>query len=556
MPTSPRRAAVRAPRPDSAAQLREIGYHPLAAAVLATRGFAKPEDIAPGLPDLAVPDGSPAHAAARLVAAAIEANERICVIGDYDADGVCATALAKLALDSLGADARWLLSDPDYDERSLDPALVDRASQDGAKLIVTVDGGVSAHPGAARAKELGVRVVVTDHHPPEDGKVVDAAAVVNPHLEGCGLPAAEICGTAVAYILFKEVFRLRASEHSIDRYLDLVAVATMTDVMPLDQPINRGIAIAGIDRIRKRRCRPAIQAMIGRDIDFCPFRDLNFRIGPMLNSARRMHRTEIAMQALLANDIGEARALANELKATNRDRRIKSQQMLEDALALLAEDGEPGAGIVLHSPAWDAGLVGITASQLAGRHGVPAAVLCSDDVGTRGSMRSTAAVPLDMVMEEVCRADSELVQRWGGHRAAAGVRLRGPVERFRELFAAACAKHGGPAAGSRDEIAVDAEPSLAELGDGSIEQFDDLPWGKEEMPAPLFVNTFRVISCQPTRARNGYNYRLGLEGAELFGWGREDLEGEAEARLVYATSLDSRNDGDLPFVAVQARLPA
>ena len=544
---------MREHRADFAAQLQEMGYHPLATRVLASRNFTSADAIAPAMPDLAVAADSAAGRAAQLVADAIGANERICVIGDYDADGVCATALAKLALDSLEAEADWLVSHPDYEERSLDPKLVDEASAQGAKLIITVDGGVSAHAGMARARELGLRVVVTDHHPPEGGKAVEADAVVDPHLEGSGLPAQGLCGTVVAYILFKEVYRLRAAAQKIDRYLDLAAVATMTDVMPLDSAVNRGIVIAGIDRIRKRRCLPALQAILGRNLDDCPFRDLNYRIGPMLNSARRMGRTKVAVEALLARDVGTARSFINELKATNMERRQSSQKMLHEARKAL-EGAEDLTAIVLHDSNWNAGLVGITASQLASSFNVPAAILCTDEIATRGSMRSTAAVPLDEVMEAVSKEDPDLIARWGGHRAAAGVRLNGTVERFRELFAAACAKYGSVA--SRGELKVDAEPGLAELKDGSIAQLDDLPWGKEEMPAPLFVNTFTLNSCRPTKAGNGFNYRLDLEGQEIAGWGRDDLgRGGAQVRLVYNAGLDSRSDDDLPFINTRQVLP-
>ena len=527
-------------------ELKNIGYFPLAANTLASRNFDDLESIAPDLVDLKVAEDSTAAKAAKYIAQAVAEKKHICVIGDYDADGICATTLMKLALDALGANVSWLVSLPDYPERCLDPILIEKAKERDTDLIISVDGGTSAVAGITKAKELNIPVIVTDHHLVEQSGVVDAEFVVNPHLEGSGLPAKEICGTVVAYILIKEVFRCAASNLSADRYLDLAAIATLTDVMPLNNAINRSIAVSGIDLIRKGRCRPAIKALFGYNLDSCSFRNINFLIGPMLNSARRMKKTPKAMHTLLADDMRTARRFVSELKAINRDRKIVSSKMIVEARELIEDTNAPA--YVLYKEDWDANLVGIIASYVASNFKAPCVALCTDKLGTRGSMRSVKGISIQEVMNEIANNNPNVIERCGGHDSAAGVKLAAGVDEFRELFVAGC-KSKSVSETKDTDIYVDANPKIADLTDGSIEQLDDLPWGKDEMPVPTFYNTFKVVECNESRNGNGYILKLELDGEVLSGWNRSQIgETNKEVKLVYTASTDQRNYG-LPFIS-------
>ena len=531
---------------EAAARLCDSGYKPLVARVLAARGINEPDDIQMNMCDLPGIKGGSAEKAATLLAEKSMLDKKWCILGDYDADGMCSTALAKLTLDALGVESDWLLSHRDHSQRSVDPSMVKKAKDMGAKVIITVDGGTNSAESIALAKELGMTVVITDHHPLSiNGKIPDADAIVNPQLDGNGLPSAGMCGTVVMLALARELFRKTGSKHRAGKFIDLAAIATMTDVMPMDDRFNRSVVMAGIDSIRKGRCRPAIKAILGVRYPYCYPSDLNFQIGPMLNSAHRISNAELGVKALLADDIATARRLADELSHLNRERRLHSSRIYEEADALLL--GFAGHGAVAFNASWNPSIMGLVANKLVDKLRVPVAMLCEHEGVVRGSMRSVSHVSLLDVLDGVQSDSPDLLGECGGHPYAAGVRLNGTVERFRELFDSHCERLANQGSAARP-LMVDGSPTVEELSDGSVRQLNEIPWGHDEFPKPRFEGRFTVLSSKPTRRGNGFFHELELDGTVVKSYHSQIIgKPGTTIQMSYSVSADNAN-ANMPFI--------
>lgn len=532
---------------EAARRLAGGGYTPLVARVLAARGISEPDDISFDICNLPGVDGGEAARAAGLMAELVKEDRKWCILGDYDADGMCAVALSVLALDALGVEAGWLLSHRDHEHRSMDPVLVRKAREMGADVIVSVDGGTDSHEGVRLAKELGMTVVVTDHHPPPASwSKPDADALVNPHIEGNGLPSKGLCGTTVMLALVRELFRRTGTRQRASRFIDIAAIATMSDVMPMDDRVNRSIVMAGVEAIRRGRCRPVIKEMLdGKNAGCCPS-DLNFRIGPLLNSAHRMSSAEIGVNALLAEDIYSARSIADELRTLNRNRRLQSAMIADEAVAQL--DGSDPRGAVAFKAGWNVSMLGLVAGNLVDRLGVPVAVLTEHLGRVRGSMRSTQGVSLLEVIDAINGEEPGLLGESGGHPYAAGVRVKGDVGRFRELFDSCCGRMSNGSGVNPREAVLDGCPTVEELSDGSARQLNEIPWGQEEFPKPRFEGEFTVRSVMPCRRGNGFFHELELDGTVVKAYHRREIGKPGTARrMSYSVSEDSYNC-DMPFI--------
>ena len=382
--------------------------------------------------------------ACSVIEATIAAGGRIVVHGDYDADGICATALAVEALRELGGDVAWHLPSRFVEGYGLAVETVDAVADAGASLLVTVDCGISAAPAVARARERGLQVVVTDHHRPGD-ELPDAplVAVRGPHADS--YPFAELCGTGVAFKLAHALWLRRGHEGdglppALEKLLDLVALATVTDVVPLVDE-NRALVRAGL-RVLARGERIGLAALMhvaGVDRARLRSSDLGFRLGPRLNAAGRMGHPGGALELLLTRDGAVAERLAGELEQLNRER-----QAVEDGIrraAVTAVDADPATEtarvIVVAGEGWHEGVVGIVASRLVERYRRPAVVLSVDGDVVRGSGRSIPAYDLHAGLT-ACAAHLE---RYGGHRAAAGMSLAaGDLAAFTEALRAHAAE--------------------------------------------------------------------------------------------------------------------
>ena len=530
---------------EAATRLCDSGYKPLVARVLAARGINEPDDIQMNMGDLPGVKGGSAERAASLLADKAREGKKWCILGDYDADGMCATALAKLTLDALGIESDWLLSHRDHTHRSMDPSMVKKAKDLGAEVILTVDGGTNSADSVSLAKKLGMTVVITDHHPLLSGQLPDADAIVNPHLDDNGLPSAGLCGTVVMLALARELFRKTGSKHRAGKFIDLAAIATMTDVMPMDKRFNRSVVMAGIDSIRKGRCRPVIKAILGDKYPYCYPSDLNFQIGPMLNSAHRISNAELGVKALLADDISTARRLADELNNLNRERRLHSSRIYEEADAQL--NGFAGHGAVAFQNSWNLSIMGLVANKLVDKLRVPVAMLCEHDGMVRGSMRSVSEVSLLDVLDGIKLDSPELLGVCGGHPYAAGIRLNGSVERFRELFDSHCERLKNQGSTARP-IMVDGSPTAEELSDGSVRQLNEIPWGQDEFPKPRFEGRFTVRSSKPTRRGNGFFHELELDGTVLKAYHSQLIGNPGTTiEMSYFVTADNAN-ANKPFI--------
>ena len=416
---------------------RELGVSWTTASVLVRRGFVDPvearafvEGGLPGHDPFALGDMREAVDAIR---AAIAAGTKICVHGDYDADGVCATALAVFALREAGADPVWHLPSRFEEGYGLASDTVSKLAADGVGLIVTVDCGITAVAEVAHARSLGVDVVITDHHRP--GETFPDCPVVAT-LKG-DYPFTGLCGTAVVWKLAEA---LLGSDHPfLERHLDLVALATVADVVPLVDE-NRGLAVAGLRRITQTQ-RPGLRMLMkvaGVDAAACDEGAIGFRLAPRLNAAGRLGRPEAALALLLTDDPREAKRLAEELEDLNRERQAVEERIVRAAVAEI--DAWPEArrrhrGYVVAGEDWHEGVIGIVASRLAERYARPVVLIAGKADGLwKGSGRAGSG---SFDLHGALEACAEHLERFGGHRAAAGLSIRREnVEVFAEAFAA------------------------------------------------------------------------------------------------------------------------
>ena len=357
---------------------------------------------------------------------AIASGKRICVHGDYDVDGICATALAVLVLRELGADVEWHLPSRFEEGYGVAGETLARLASEGCGLVLTVDCGITAVEEIAAAKAQGLDVVVTDHHRP--GETLPDCPVVATRPSDYPFP--ELCGTGVVYKL-AEALGVDASEH-----LDLVALATIADVVPLVDE-NRALAIAGLRKLTTTQ-RPGLRALMQSarvDPAVVDESAVGFRLAPRINAAGRLCRPEAALELLLTDDVQEARRLAATLEELNRDRQGVEDRILREAIAQVEEwpdSRRRRRGYVVAGEAWHEGVIGIVASRLVERYSRPVVLIAGTDGDWKGSGRSIGAFDLHGALQ----ACASHLERFGGHRAAAGLSIRpDAVEAFAEAFA-------------------------------------------------------------------------------------------------------------------------
>jgi single-stranded-DNA-specific exonuclease len=444
------------------------------------------------------------------VLGAIENGRRVTVHGDFDVDGVSATALLVGALRELGAECDWLIPDRMGDGYGLSEANVRKLAERGTQLVITVDCGITAVEEIALAKELGVEVIVTDHHQP--GSELPNCPILHPALDG--YPFAELCGTAVAWKLacgLREVAGVgspkRSAGASLECFgdptpaatadatdLDLVALATVADVVPLVGE-NRSLVKRGLEEVRRAR-RPGMRALLAAakcDPSQLDEGDLAFRLGPRINAAGRLYRADAGVELFLTEDEVRAEEIAAELSRANGERRATEREVAnaaEAALRELPEQLREAPGLVLAGEGWHPGVIGIVASRLVEKHHRPVVVISLDGKGGgRGSGRSIPGFDLLAGLE----ACSEHLGQFGGHKAAAGLELEeGKLDAFREAFAAHAAKVLNPDDLKRTER-VDAIVGGASLGLDLAEELRQLaPFGMGNPGVRLLVPSARV----------------------------------------------------------------
>lgn len=438
----------------------------------------------------------------------LQQQRHIVVVGDFDADGATSTALTVLALRSMGGNVDYLVPNRFEDGYGLSPEVVEQARARGAELILTVDNGISSHAGVDTAHQHGIPVLITDHHLP--GETLPAAeAIVNPNLSDSTFPSRSLAGVGVAFYL---MLALRAhlrqqswfsdgrSEPNLAELLDLVALGTVADVVPLDAN-NRILVWQGLSRIRAGKCRAGIRALLeiaNRDARQLAASDLGFAVGPRLNAAGRLDDMSVGVALLLTEDIAQARMLASELDALNQTRKEIEQGMKSEALALCDElerqHRDLPLGLAFYHPEWHQGVVGILASRLKERFHRPVIAFAPAGDGTlKGSGRSIAGLHLRDALERIDTLYPGLIIKFGGHAMAAGLSLEeAKYDEFRQRFAALIDEwlEGEALQGvmwsdgelHAQEFTLHTAEMLREAG----------PWG-QAFPEPVFDGQFKLL---------------------------------------------------------------
>ena len=424
---------------DVTALARELELSEITASILVRRGYAEPAaaraflagELEPHDPFLL----GDMEVACERIRAAIDRGTRICVHGDYDVDGICATALTVLTLRALGADVGWHLPSRFDEGYGLSGQTLSRLAADGYGLVVTVDCGITAVDEVAAAARDGLEVIVTDHHRPGDALPECPLVATRPS----SYPFPELCGTGVALKLAQALLGVGAEDAR--RHLDLVALATIADVVPLVDE-NRSLAIAGL-RALARTQKPGLQALMrvaGVDPATVDARGVGFRLAPRINAAGRLGHPRAALDLLLTDDEAEAARLARELERLNRERQAVEERIVREAVERVGSWSEADRrrpAYVLADDGWHEGVIGIVASRLVERFHRPVVLVAGTGDAWKGSGRSIAAFDLHAGLA----ACASLLERFGGHRAAAGLSIR--PERLPEFAAAFAAAAEG-----------------------------------------------------------------------------------------------------------------
>jgi single-stranded-DNA-specific exonuclease len=489
---------------DEAAVRALGGLPPVLARLYAARGVHDPTEIDLGLAGLA-PVGSleGLDAAVELVARHLERGDGILVVGDFDADGATSTALLVRLLRALGGRPGYLVPDRQVHGYGLTPALVREAAARQPRLIITVDSGINCHAGVALARELGMEVLVTDHHLPGE-RLPAASAILNPALPGQRFASRALAGVGVAFYLAVGLARRMGADRGLaPRLLDLVALGTVADLVPLDRN-NRILVEHGLRRIRAGACCPGITALLqagSRDPAQAVTSDLAFAAGPRLNAAGRLDDMSVGIECLLSDAPDRAGELASLLSSLNEERKTIEARMQQEAMRAVAGI-ELAAGalppvLCVYRSGWHSGVVGLVAARLKERYHRPVVAFASDEGGLlKGSARSVPGLHIRDALADVDARHPGLIERFGGHAMAAGLSLApAGLKPFGEALAIEVAARLEP--GALDGVILsDGELDEALLGLATAELLRDAaPWG-QGFPEPLFDGRFDLLEAR------------------------------------------------------------
>jgi len=534
--------------------------HPVLRRIFAARHVAGESDLDTSLQGLHRPDALLGlDSAVELLVRALKHGERILVIGDFDADGATSSALMVSALRAMGAaEADYLVPNRFAFGYGLTPEIVEVAATRSPDLIITVDNGISSLAGVEAARRLGIRVLVTDHHLPGE-LLPDADAIVNPNQPGDSFPGKSLAGVGVAFYV---LMALRARLDDIgwfDRrgiarpnlagYLDLVALGTVADLVPLDHN-NRILVQQGLQRIRAGQCRAGIRALLevaGRNVARVVAADFGFAAGPRLNAAGRLDDMSLGIECLLCEDPVQARHLAEQLDTLNRERREIEADMKQKAVQAIERlhlDGDRGLppGLCLYDPDWHQGVIGILAARIKDQFHRPVIAFASaGGEELKGSARSIPGLHIRDTLDAIAARHPRLLQKFGGHAMAAGLSLaEADLQAFERAF------HSELRQRLDSEALLGVVETDGELGHDDFDlDFSELlreagPWG-QGFPEPLFEGVFGVTG---SRIVGGHHLKLTVrpEGStrvlEAIAFNRAE-EPEPGRRLRLAYRLDS-----------------
>lgn len=501
------------------------GVPTFVAEILARRGVESEQELELKLKHLLAPTMKGLTQAIHIIDEAIDQQQKIVIVGDYDADGATSTALMVLALKEMGADVHYLVPDRFKYGYGLTPAIADLAFTTYIPdLLITVDNGISSHAGVEQAQAHGMKVVITDHHLTTK-ETPKAEAVVNPNQLGCEFPSKALAGVGVAFYLLANLSSHRAkngkSTAKITQYLDLVALGTYADVASLDYN-NRILVDAGLKRIQQNLCRLGISALLdiaGRDPASLKAQDLGFVIGPRINAAGRMETMDIGIECLLADDASKAYALAQQLNDLNVERRQVEGKIKQEALVELEklefDQQNLPAALVMFEEHWHQGVIGIVAGRLKEQFHRPAIVFAADEDGVhiKGSARSIDGIHIRDSIELVAEQHPHLISHFGGHAAAAGLTVKKEhFLEFKTVFEKLIA--------SMDEdlfqavLWTDGALSPEAIQINTVDLLQHLtPWG-QKFPQPIFEGQFKLVDFRWLKETH-LKLRLALDNGQV-----------------------------------------
>jgi len=553
-------------------RLLESGVHPLLARLFAARHIGSRDQLEQDLSRLIPPaELTNAGRAASLLADAIAQQKKLLIVADYDADGATACAVGMRALHEFGARVEYLVPNRMELGYGLSPELVDIAARGGKfgkpDLLITVDNGIASVEGVARARQLGIATLITDHHLPGD-TLPDAECIVNPNQRGCGFPSKAIAGVGV---MFYVMLALRAElrnrkafaakpEPNLAALTDLVALGTVADVVPLDAN-NRILVAHGLKRLREGRGKTGLAALAragGREIARANCFDLGFILGPRLNAAGRLADMGLGIECLITDDEARAANCAQELDRLNRERRKIEGQMLDEANAALDGLKAPaGATVTMFQPGWHQGVVGLIASRVRERVHRPVICFSIDRKKNelRGSGRSIPGFHLRDALDLVSKRAPGLLLRFGGHAQAAGLTIR---ERDFDLFRDAFEKTAAEMLPEEARLRVVETDGGLESAYHSLEvaqMLESQIWG-QGFPPPLFCDTFTVQDQRVVGERH-LKLRLLKDGQRLEAMRFNSLEPlPARVRAAYRVSVNEFNGLKRPLLTLESVEPA
>ena len=561
--------------------LEQSGVHPLLARLLAARGVKTADELDDSLARLLPPSSMKGTAdAALLLADALAAKRRICIVADYDCDGATACAVALRGLVMLGAapgSVDYVVPDRAVHGYGLTPTIVDLAMARRPDVLVTVDNGIASLAGVAHARALGLQVLVTDHHlPAVDGEgcvtLPEAHVIVNPNQPGCAFQSKSIAGVGVMfYVLLatRAELRLRGvfdaqSQPKLDALLDLVALGTVADVVKLDAN-NRRLVAQGLKRVRAGRMQAGVGALFrvaGRDPSRAAGFDFGFALGPRVNAAGRLSDMTLGIECLRTDDLGRASGLAAQLDAINRERREVEGHMREQAERTLEQliPGEADAppALALFDESFHEGVVGIVAGRVKDRLHRPTFVFARGvDGQLKGSGRSIPGFHLRDALDLVAKREPGLLARFGGHAMAAGCTLAesglgAALERFASALQRVATEWLDKSTLTRT-LRTDGPLSVEWFNPQTVALLDAQVWG-QGFEAPVFCDQVDVLQ-QRLVAEKHLKLRVRLGGVErdAIWFGRTDSL-PASARLAYRVSLDEWNGRQRVQMMVEAAL--
>ncbi len=500
------RLSVRPYSARQAAMLCQQGLHPVLARLLVARGLNDVKELSTGLDALIPPQALlQIDAAALFLADAIEAEQNLLVVADYDCDGATACAVAVRGLRSMGAQVDYLVPNRFEYGYGLTPEIVALAAQTKSPdIIITVDNGIASVEGVAAAQDLGIDVLVTDHHLPGD-HLPAAAVIVNPNQPDCHFPSKNLAGVGVMfYVLMALRAELRLRGHfeaqnqpRLDKLLDLVALGTVADVVKLDAN-NRVLVAQGLQRIRTGQACAGINALFrvaGKETRQVKAIDLGFTVGPRLNAAGRLADMSLGIECLLTDDLGRAAEIASQLDNINRERRSIESEMQEAAMQTLENiNPQASATLCLFNAQWHQGVIGIVASRLKEKYFRPTITFAPAGNGMiKGSGRSIPGFHLRDALDLVSKRAPHLIDKFGGHAMAAGLSLQEKdFEEFLKVFEQV-GKEWLTSSQLEHVLETDGELDIGDFNLDFISLLETQVWGQGFAP-PLFNDQFQVLN--------------------------------------------------------------